>query len=499
MCIDVLSNFASFDESSDAGKGAGSTSDSIPMIILKELGVAELMASIKNFNNHIEITKGALNALANLCFNKEVCSILVKRLNVIQVARKIYSSHDSSPEIVSAVVNFFSSCARYPDVAKMVALEDGFGILLGALDVLEDDPRSLQVCISAVSVLVGNVEDGNASFVDSDGFKQVLKLLDSHPDIRPLIQETFRLLIRVVAGSPGSCEEFGKADGVRIVLSLLEIRVGDAEVLMQSFKLLSLVSCIPKNMQMIVQFNGIDKIINGVLAHQTNAPLMLQTLRTLETIALANRENTQIVIEQGGRDVMEVIIQEFPDDADIQAAGKSALLSMSVFGAVASLFGGGTLKDTRLRAKQAMKNAIAANSSAQVEDVDPLDEYRKMLTSGKIMQIWERGSHKSAHLVVLPDFRTIVYQELVTQKKLGSIEVRNVHHVRQGMRDNHKKTLLGKGATAACCFSILTTKGSSLDLEATTAKDANAWVKALSVLCETAQKNPNALAPPSSK
>jgi hypothetical protein len=128
----------------------------------------------------------------------------------------------------------------------------------------------------------------------------------------------------------------------------------------------------------------------------------------------------------------------------------------------------------------------AANKAAKKVDAgpkDPLADFRHSLSAGKVMKVWTKGSNKPAHIVVSPDWKSIVWQDAGTQKKLGALDLRQVSAVKAGVGEGHKKALISttKAADPDCCFTVVADRA-SLDLEANSAKDCRAWVEMLSKL-----------------
>jgi hypothetical protein len=152
-------------------------------------------------------------------------------------------------------------------------------------------------------------------------------------------------------------------------------------------------------------------------------------------------------------------------------------------------------KSAEITAKAARAAAApgARKKAAEAGPADPLAEYRHALSAGKVMKVWSKGAPKAAHVVVSPDFRSIVWQEVGTQKKLGALDLRAVITVRAGKGEGHKKSMLStKKVDDELAFSVVGERN-SLDLEANSVKERTLWVDALSKLLNIFRTNPGAL------
>jgi hypothetical protein len=213
---------------------------------------------------------------------------------------------------------------------------------------------------------------------------------------------------------------------------------------------------------------------------------MVRSIQTLDNIAMANKENAAIVIDEGGKELIETIMSTYPDDDDIQRAGKSALLSMSALENLS--------KSAEITARAA-KASRAAGGKKKVEagPVDPLADVRHMLSAGKVMKVWVKGTPTAAHVLVSPDFKSVVWQDVKSQKKLGAMDLRSIIAIRASTGEGHKKGLLStKTVDPECAFSVVGERA-SLDLEAMSTKERNGWVDALTRLHTLYRTNPGAL------
>ena len=61
-----------------------------------------------------------------------------------------------------------------------------------------------------------------------------------------------------------------------------------------------------------------------------------------------------------------------------------------------------------------------------------------MLSAGQVLNVFSSGSAKPYHVLIAPDFRSIVWQDPKNGKKLGAIDLRTVIGIHAGTNDGHK-------------------------------------------------------------
>jgi hypothetical protein len=209
---------------------------------------------------------------------------------------------------------------------------------------------------------------------------------------------------------------------------------------------------------------------------------MKSAIQSLDNITMASSENASIVIDEGGKELLEMVMESHRDNADIQRYGKSALLSMSAL-------------EGLTRSKNITERAARNKGKVVATKEDALGEFRYLLSAGKIMKVWSGGSSRTAHVLASSDFRSIVWQEVGTTKKLGALELRAVVQVREGIESRgFKRGMLSMESAAKPehAFSVVGDH-SNLDLETANAKEREKWVAALNRLHQVFKNNPAGL------
>lgn len=297
---------------------------------------------------------------------------------------------------------------------------------------------------------------------------------------KPFVQECLSTLTRLCGDDELSSQV--AEHGMHVLMAAVNKHSSDPEFLTDAFRLLGHLAFVETNLRIIVQHNGIQAIVNAICSHPDSKPLMVRSIQTLDNIAMANQENAAIVIQEGGRELIEEIMKAYDDDEDIQRHGKSAILSMS---ALENLSKSAELAAQATRQK---KKAMATEAVA-----DPLADHRHMLSAGQVLQVWTKGSPKPCHVLVSSDWRSIVWQDPKNSKKLGAMDLRSVIAVRAGTGSGHKKSMLSRARVDPDCAFSLVGERASLDLEATVRGDALKWVDALTTLLHVFKSKPHLL------
>jgi len=327
-------------------------------------------------------------------------------------------------------------------------------------------------------------EDARTSLKNQEGLRTILALLEAHAGVKGYVEEVLKTLTRLCADDALSASI--AENGMHILTSIIERHADDPELLTAAFRLLGHLAFVESNLTIIVQHNGIVRVMNAITAHPECQPLIVRSIQTLDNIAMANKENAQIVIDEGGKELIETIMSTYSDDDEIQRYGRSALLSMSAL-------------ENLSKSAEITRRAAANLKNTKKEKVvdekvpDPLAEFRHPLSAGKIMKVWTKGVPKTEHVVVSTDWRSIVWQDILSHKKQGALDLRAVVAIKAGNGEGHKKSFtVAKAADPACTFSIVGER-MSLDVEANNPKERQLWVDGLSKLLVVFRTTPHLL------
>lgn len=63
---------------------------------------------------------------------------------------------------------------------------------------------------------------------------------------------------------------------------------------------------------------------------------------------------------------------------------------------------------------------------------------RHMLSAGQVLQVYTKGSAKACHVLIAPDWKSIVWQDPKNAKKIGAMDMRTVSAIHAGVGEGHK-------------------------------------------------------------
>ena len=483
LAMEVLGNFASLEEEveTDAEGNVVNGKDSIPSIILREAGCSQIITNLRNAGHNSALIKAGFDALSNIANDVDVTETMAKKQNLVPVVIEVMQANDWDAEVITRAVGLLGVMTYSRECLTLIAQLDGIQALLSAMEQHGSSGDLLAAAQLALTNLAAS-EDARTAIRNMEGVATILGLFEQNITDRTYVTETMKTLTRLCADDRLSASIADR--GMHILMAAVDRYNRDPDFLTVAFRLLGHLAFVESNLTIIVQHNGIHKVIGAITAHPDSKGLMVRSIQTLDNIAMANKENAAIVIDEGGKELIETIMETYAEDEEIQRYGKSALLSMSALENLS--------KSAEITAKAAKAGALG-KKKVETGPVDPLAEYRHTLSAGKVMKVWTKGAPKAAHIVCSPDFRSIVWQEVGSQKKLGAMDLRTVVAVRAGTGDGHKKALLStKTVDADLAFTVVGERA-SLDLEANNKKELGLWVEALSKLLTVFRTNPSAL------
>jgi hypothetical protein len=315
----------------------------------------------------------------------------------------------------------------------------------------------------------------------------LLSLLEANLADRDRVADVMKSLNRLCIDD--SLSRSIASSGMHLIVAAIDRHSRDPDCLAVAVRLLGHLAFVDANLPAIIRHKGIQKVIHAITSHPDSQGLMVRCIQTLDTIAMANKEAAAVVIDEGGRELVETIKDAYPENFEIAKASDSVLLSVS------ALAEPSRVAAERRNGKEAARRVVVDDDDEGPKD--PLHEYRALLKAGKVLKVWHRGSAAAAHVLCSPDFRAVVWQEVrPPQKKLGALDLRAATGVRLGSNKGHTRgffSIFSKSARADCTFTILTDNGSSLDFEASSPEDADTWTKAIALLLKLFRENPRAL------
>ena len=472
LAVEVMGNFASLEE-----EGAEET---ISEVLYAEGAAKAIIDTMLQHDFNGALVRSGLDALANLANDQGTTEKMAVDLQVVQLVLKIMKTHDWDVELIEHAVPLLATITYTPACIPIIADLDGIPVLLGSMDAHSAHRAVLDAAQMALTNLAVN-EKVRQTFKDMKGVRTLLNLMEKNAAHKEYVVEVLATLTRF-CGNESLSTEIAE-QGVPLVMKLIADYKDDPDFLTAACRLLGHLAFVTSNLRVIVQYSGISAVLTAMGAHPGHRALMVRCIQTVDNIAMASRENAQMVIEEGGREMITAVMSAYGDDDEIQRFGKSAVLSMSA------------LENLARAQETSKKTAKGPVKKVEEEVVDPLAEFRHMLSAGSVLTVWTKGSSRTAHVLMSPDYRSIVWQDPKSNAKLGAIDLRSVSNVVAGPQEGHKKSRLALGSRAAnpeLCFSIVGDRA-SLDLEGAVKGDVLKWTNALRAVLQVAKSNPSQL------
>jgi hypothetical protein len=424
VATEVIGNFASVDDdvapSVDARGNAVNARDSIHMIILREAGTAHLINNLKTYSSNSAILKATLDALASIANDSDVTLLMSEKQNLIPTVIELMNANDWDVEIIERAITLLAVATYSKETQPTIALNDGITTLLSAMEQHGSNASVLKSAQLALTNLAIN-EEAREQLRNMDGIGTILGLLEANVTNKEYVGEVLKTLIRLSVDDVLSQQIAN--DGMHIIMQICD-RFGDPDFLSIAFRLLGHLAFVETNLTIIVQHNGIQKIIGAISSFPDNQPLMVRCIQTLDNISMANKENASIVIDEGGKELIEAIMETYPDNDEIQKTGSSALLSLQA------------LENMKNSADLAFKNNKTQGFGKGFEPSkrDPLSDYRNVLKAGKVLRVWTKGAATAAHVLMAADFKSVTWQEIKPpQRKIGAVDLREIREIKDGM------------------------------------------------------------------
>ena len=486
ISCEVLANFASLEEEGPPDELEGMARDewmTVQRVVFEEEGAAEVLNAVQRMQSNSAVVKAGMDALHNICSDLEVAAEAAETLAIVPTLIDLGRQFDWDADLLEHLMPLLATLAESPEAAAAIVRLDGIPVIISALEQHGMETAELlfagQLALSSLAVH----ESARAAFSNSNAVESLIALVRDHSSSaesggRAYITEALTTLTRMCATDELSLSI--AQDGLHSIMGVAEDHREDAELLTGCLRLITHLSFVEANLKAIIQSGGLNLLINAVVDHPDSRELVLRAVRGIDAVAMSSKENAALVIEEGGQDLLEDVLDSYPDDDEIQRAGKSAILSMSA------------LDQLKKSERLGHKAARAAKKSRTEAAADPLGSARSKLSAGRVMSVWTKGTSKPAHVLAAPDFRSIVWQDARSKEKMGALDLRSVVEVNAGTGPDHKKRLLGRAADPTKCLCIVGER-TTLCLEATNKGQAVEWVEAFSQLLRVFKTDPAAL------
>eukprot|EP00924_Labyrinthula_sp_SR-Ha-C_P013010 augustus_masked-scaffold_12-processed-gene-6.50-mRNA-1 protein AED:1.00 eAED:1.00 QI:0/-1/0/0/-1/1/1/0/2406 len=473
--IDVIGNFASVNNSAYEEQIRMGQMVSVTSTIWHE-GGAKFIVDTFGTTKDASLVGSCIQSLIYLFEEPDICKKLVMMgvVPMILQAMEVYRNNDSVKAFCIESIEYLSYTF---EGVKAIYESDGISVLLQQMESNTEDQELLEAVLKALTNMC-SLRDVNKSLsraimddiVKQGGIDIVINALSEgirHPDF---VIAGLKFLTLMTAMLTSNSKEIA-TKGMHTILKAINVHAKDVKVLESAFQLIGILAFQKDNLKIIVQYGGINLIVNSILAFPEEGRLVKRSIQTLDNIAMASQEHSNIVQQASGKKVIEELIKTYktiPGRAaeDVVQACQAALLSLS-----------------KIETRAAKPRYIFTNNNGDDPNVDPLQNHRNLLRTGGIIALCNNNNGKPKQLFISSDWKSICISNPKSRNKPTEVLLLNVVAIKAGLDRGH-----GRKVDPELAFYIETT-GKSVCLKAKDPQDRNRWVEALEALRKTFRNN----------
>lgn len=469
LIIDVIGNFANIDEEEYAQAIKQGSMVSVISTIHFE-GGAKKIIDVFGESQDLDVIASCINSLNALLQDGEVRRKLIG-MEVVDLLFSALRKYEHDEKITQFCIESIELLSESPEGVESIFENNGVSILLQQFDdhhlARGDFVQKVVKTLVNMSSLREPHKDLSMrvvnGFYQQGGIDTVLNAMEANLNDEDFVQKVFRMLTLLIALQNEVSEDVAQK-GMRIILRVVTAHENTPQVLISAYQLIGLLAFEEKNLKVIVQYGGINLIVKSILKFPDKGELVKRSIKTLDNIAMASQEHSNIVKQARGKDVIEELIKTYetipgPKAKAVVKDCKAALLSLNKI-------------ETRMK----------KINFAFTKDVvaDPLEQHRQLLKTGATVLLWTKGSSKAVHLLVNPKTFQIFWKTPGGKKTVGKVDIKNVTGVQKGIFPGH-----GKKSQRDNCFAIQSTlgkTGKSFCFECKNEAERNSWQDGLDSL-----------------
>lgn len=484
LAIDVIGNLASVNEEDimeDIEKG---NTQSVVDYILLEGGAKKIIQVVSLTITDAEQDPTLLvNGMRTLGYMASARANVAERLiamGIVDLVLLAMQKYDWDEDILEESMRLVAYLCYYDAGINKVYKSDGVRIILTQMESHAEEAEFALIAADALKAMVSRQEalqPVGKEIVKYQGIDTILKkVMANNMKSKELIRACLFILIPLCTFNEDISKEVAET-GMRIILKAITTYRDDTEVLIPAFKLIGHLAFVKDNLKIIVQFGGIGLLIDAVLTHPEEFDMVKQSIKTLDNVAMASPEHSKIVQEAGGNKTIEEVMKAYEGSGheDLLSVCKGALLSMT------------ELEKHPARPKYLYNQRHNINDPTQ----DPLKDYRNTLLTGTVMGVFKGAKKSEKHFRVSKDWVYLQWKDPKAGSKKKADEkmkIKELAAVHLGQRDFTDKQK--KRSDIKKCFSIVSSSGAKVCVEANTIQDQQLWMAALEAVIETAAHNP---------
>lgn len=378
-------------------------------------------------------------------------------------------------EVVTACFNAMIGAVDCDDVSAALL---SAGVLERAIDAMDTyAEEELVVFALAVLTRVCEIEESLERVNARDGMRVLFHVLAAWSvRSKAVVKGSFRLLQRLTVDS--SLVQSLANDGMDVFMGGMDAQMQHPDVLERGLQIIAELALSQNTFASILQNSGVQRITAAITQHPDDVNVGVEAIIALERIAMVSLEACEVVLDEGGKELVAGVMELHPTDKDIQVHGKSTIATMDALT---------SLRDVGDKVSGGAVSGDSAETSARDELLEKFTQQRSALLSGNAMLKWDKKGPKSVIVRCTEDFKSLLWLNVKTGQKLGAMDVAMFTGVTQGPGALHSKRAAGvyraKTATPECCFWVDSPRR-QLYFETTAAPQADRWASTLQLLID---------------
>merc|ERR1711871_649803 len=304
-----------------------------PLFQLHEIifmqGAGKAIVNVLKSSQAPTVIISALETLAALSQEEVLCMKHLYPLDIVDLILNMMKEYDWDSDIVEKGLQFIVCLTYFEDCVDSLAEAGLLPIVIASMEAHDDAPELLSAGQTVLTNLAVNAEE-QEEMVKEGGLEMMLKLLVTHTDDDELLTEIITTLTRIACND--DFNEIVAEKGTSEIIEVGRKKMSSPKFLSSVFVLLGQLAFNSANLNGIIQYKGIQLLVDAVGEHPEEMDLVNRALQTIDNCATASSESAAIVESEGGKKLIEHVIDAYegvPGGESIVATAKSALLGMN--------------------------------------------------------------------------------------------------------------------------------------------------------------------------
>ena len=332
IAIQVIGNMAASEDVELPG-----TDDTVAALILQQGGAHAVLAAAKDDLDERDMLVAALEALNYVCQDPAAATQLNEE-GLCELVLDAMRAFDTDVEVIERCFDLFYTISFSPDCAEHFVNDDGLkmtGELMKKLGSKSEDGILIMGQASLHALLKEKPEADLLRYAkalhDCGGTQIVAHLVEKHLDNEEFLTEALETISRIAAHESlahGSAMEFMPSLRA-IALHYLSEGTDEAHIMLdRMFRVMGLFAFDKANIETIVLNQGLPLVLRAVAKYPREEQLMERVIKTIDFICLGDKDYTKVVISNGGKLIVEKILELYPDAEHIQDHGLRCIMAL---------------------------------------------------------------------------------------------------------------------------------------------------------------------------